>query len=372
MRVTAPRMGNLPLILEDLARRFDLDYVEPPVFSEETVRIGASLAPEFACLPLKAVVGTFVQALEAGADTLLMGGGSGPCRFGYYAEIQRRILEKEGYRFRLIVLDPPSTSLKVAYSGLRTVVPPDVAGFGRLVRELRLALKKVAVFDEIEKWALALKGREAQPGSVSRAAGEAEAMVGAAFSRKEIKAARAEVQRLFEGIPLDPDRRCLRIGLVGEIFVVLEPYFNFDIANWLGRQGVVVERSVHIADTVYPGGKNPVFGYSERQVERAAAPYLTHEVGGDGLLSVGATAIFARRGFDAVIHFLPFTCMPEVIAKSVLTRASEELGIPVLSLTIDEQTGRAGMETRLEALLDLALSNMRARGKAAAGLPVAT
>ncbi len=372
MRVSTPRMGNLSLIVEDLARRFDIDYIEPPVFSEETVRIGASLAPEFACLPLKAAVGTFVQALEAGADTLLTGGGSGPCRFGYYAELQRRILEKEGYQFNLIVLDPPSTSLKSAYAGLRSIVGPEVVGIGTLARELKRVLAKVIVFDEIEKWVLSLKGREAEQGSVDRAAEEAYQWTSAAFTGKEIRQARREVQRLFEEVPLDDDRQHMRFGLVGEIFVVLETYFNFDIGNWLGKRGVVVERSVHIADTVYPGGRNPVFGYSERQVARAANPYLTHEVGGDGLLSVGATAIFARRGFDAVVHFLPFTCMPEVIAKSVLFRVSEEMGIPVLSLTIDEQTGRAGIETRMEALLDLARSRRRRTGREVAGLQVAT
>jgi predicted nucleotide-binding protein (sugar kinase/HSP70/actin superfamily) len=92
-------------------------------------------------------------------------------------------------------------------------------------------------------------------------------------------------------------------------------------------------------------------------VARMAKPYLSHEVGGDGLLTVGSSVIFARRGFDAVVHFLPFTCMPEVIAKGVLGRVSQELEMPVLSLSIDEQTGKAGVETRLEALLDLAWSN---------------
>ena len=38
---------------------------------------------------------------------------------------------------------------------------------------------------------------------------------------------------------------------------------------------------------------------------------------------------------------------------------SSELDIPVLSLSIDEQTGRAGVQTRLEALLDLAWSRKR-------------
>lgn len=367
MRIATPRMGNLPLIVSDLARRFDLDYVETPVFSEEAMRIGAALAPEFACLPLKAVVGNFVQALEAGADTLLMGGGSGPCRFGYYADIQKRILEREGYRFRIVVLDPPSTSYREFYRGLRGVLPPERVSSCAMFRELACALRKVVVFDEIEKWALASRGLELERGSVDRAVLDAQSLLSSALRRKEIELARREVQRIFSSVPLDKDRSHMMIGLVGEIFVVLEPYFNFHIDRWLGNRGVVVERSVHIADTVYPGGRNPVFGYSKREVARAAHPYLCHEVGGDGQLSVGATAIFARRGFDAVVHFLPFTCMPEVIAKTILARVSEEMGIPVLSLTIDEQTGRAGVETRLEALVDLARGNRRKRTGACRG-----
>ena len=84
MKIAVPRMGNLPLIIRDIAHRFGLEYIETPPFSERTVEIGAALAPEFACFPLKAVLGSFVQVLEAGADTLVMGGGHGPCRFGSY------------------------------------------------------------------------------------------------------------------------------------------------------------------------------------------------------------------------------------------------------------------------------------------------
>jgi predicted nucleotide-binding protein (sugar kinase/HSP70/actin superfamily) len=65
-----------------------------------------------------------------------------------------------------------------------------------------------------------------------------------------------------------------------------------------------------------------------------------------------------------VLHFFPFTCLPEIIAKMVFTRVSGELDVPILSISIDEQTGRAGMQTRLEALIDLAWSKHRSRGQA--------
>ena len=121
------------------------------------------------------------------------------------------------------------------------------------------------------------------------------------------------------------------------------------------------ERATSISDRIYPRGQHPVFGYDEDAVAAAARPFLNQKIGGDGLLSVGATVIYARRGFDAVVHLLPFTCMPEVIAKGILGRVSSESGLPVLSLSIDEQTGRAGVETRLEAMMDLAWSNRRAK-----------
>ncbi len=60
----------------------------------------------------------------------------------------------------------------------------------------------------------------------------------------------------------------------------------------------------------------------------------------------------------------PFECVPEVVAHNVLRRLQGE--IPILSLTFDEQTARAGLVTRLEAFADML--HMRAgRGQGAGG-----
>jgi predicted nucleotide-binding protein (sugar kinase/HSP70/actin superfamily) len=45
--------------------------------------------------------------------------------------------------------------------------------------------------------------------------------------------------------------------------------------------------------------------------------------------------------------------MPEIVAQSILPRVSEEEGMPIMSLTIDEHTADAGLDTRLEAFCDL-------------------
>ncbi len=49
----------------------------------------------------------------------------------------------------------------------------------------------------------------------------------------------------------------------------------------------------------------------------------------------------------------PIERMPEIIAQNIIVRLSEDLDIPVLTYIVSEQTGEAGMETRLESFVDL-------------------
>ena len=94
----------------------------------------------------------------------------------------------------------------------------------------------------------------------------------------------------------------------------------------------------------------------EARIARAARPYLEH-IHGE---TVGQTVMAAREAFDGVIHLTPFTCTPEVVNQNVLNRLHKDVDIPVLTLVLDEQTGQAGVKTRIEAFVDL-LARRRAR-----------
>ena len=76
------------------------------------------------------------------------------------------------------------------------------------------------------------------------------------------------------------------------------------------------------------------------------------DVGGHGQESVGEAVRAGMCGMDGAVHLFPFTCMPEIIAQSILVKVSDDLDIPVLSMMISEQTGVAGLRTRLEAFCD--------------------
>jgi predicted nucleotide-binding protein (sugar kinase/HSP70/actin superfamily) len=359
VKVAFPQMGLLEPMLIDLLARLDVEAKPPPQTSPKTLDLGVKFGPEFACLPLKITIGNFMEALDAGADTLVMAGGKGPCRFGYYCETQRRILIEAGYKdFEFVIVEPPAYKPWEFLGAFKKIAPTKS---GRQIWDaLKLTFLKGQAVDMIEKRSLELRCLEAERGAVSAAKKRALAAIQPAWTKTEIDSARAEALEIMGSVPLEA-RDVLKVGIVGEFYMVLEPYVNFDIEEYLGQSGCYLERAVYLSDWMGPSGKNPVMGHSDGEIADLAEDYLSHFVGGEGQATVGHAVMFARAGFDGIVHLMPFTCMPETIAKAIFPRVQREEDIPILSFVIDEQTGKAGVVTRLEAFLDLLQSRHERR-----------
>ncbi|MDP7470553.1 MAG: CoA protein activase, partial [Dehalococcoidia bacterium] len=95
---------------------------------------------------------------------------------------------------------------------------------------------------------------------------------------------------------------------------------------------------------------NPFAKDYQVEIHEAARPYLSRDVGGDGWESVGEK-VFHSNHWDGMVHLAPFTCLPEIVAQNIFPATPG--GLPVLTILCDEQTGKPGMVTRLEAFVDL-------------------
>lgn len=359
MLITYPHMGNLAIVLKTLFTGLGRAVVSPPPISKRTLELGARYSPETVCLPFKVTLGNFIEALEMGADTIVTCGGVGPCRLGYYAEVQKGILERLGYRFEMIAVEPDIADV---WRNLNKVVQGK--SWREVVRAFQFAGGKMHCLDAIERSILTLRPREKTPGS-------ADAIWRQAVQKVDEAENLAEVQEICR-FTLAQTEECakrqspvvLRIGLVGEIYVTLEPFINLDLARQLGTMGAEVHKSMYLSD--YVRGhllRKKEYVRMNENLAFLAKPYLGHYVGGHGLKSIGHTVQMGRTGFDGIVQAYPFTCMPEVIAKNILPRVSADAGIPVMSLAYDEQSGEAGIMTRLEAFIDL----LKSRKAKAAG-----
>lgn len=354
MKITFPHMGNIYIPLKSFFESLEVEVVVPPPCSKKTIELGLKYSPEFACLPLKINVGNFIEALENGADTIIMAGGVGPCRFGYYAEVQREILKDLGYEFNMVVLEPPRGHFLELFHKLLTITNKRKHTYMDIIEAGKLAWEKAMLLDELDVLACKARPREALTGQTDKCYRIAIEMIDRTKEISGIKQLRQEIKIMFDDIKTRVESNPPRIGIIGEIYTVLEPYANLHIEKQLGEIGAEAYRSIYITDwlrhNLLPSSLKP---REYKMLLEMSKPYINCFIGGHGQETVAQVARLAREGFNGVIQLLPFTCMPEIVAKSVLPSASKKYSIPVMTLVLDEHAAEAGFRTRLEAFVDM-------------------
>lgn len=78
----------------------DADFVTLPKPTKRTIELGSRHSSDMVCAPFKHILGDYIEALELGADVLVQ--FAGPCRLGYYGELQQSILRDMGYEFDML------------------------------------------------------------------------------------------------------------------------------------------------------------------------------------------------------------------------------------------------------------------------------
>ncbi|HQD41824.1 MAG: CoA protein activase [Clostridiales bacterium] len=358
MRVTFPHMGSSPIAFKMLIEKLGHEPVMPLRPSENTLSLGSHYAPEFACIPFKILLGTYLEALERGAEMIITSGGMGPCRAGYYGVLHEKILRDLGFDVEFVVLEPPQKKTMDFLRKLRRITRGK--SLSVVWDALSTCWQKLRVLDYIDELSYEIRPRELEKNETTRVLEECYQIIDSAWTREEIRESRVECEKRLRAIRTDKTKNPLKVGIIGEIYVVLEPAANFDIQRMLGDMGVLARRSIYLADWT----KNNTFFKGEDHIKKAAKPYLAELVGGHGTLSVGNTVLYSREGYDGVIQLAPFACIPEIVSKSILGKVARDLDIPVLTLFIDEQTGKAGIKTRLEAFVDLMHSRRKIRREA--------
>ncbi len=350
MKITYPRMGYMGSPVRHMLESLAIEAAEAPPITKRTVELGALHSPEGVCLPYKINMGNFLEGLERGADTIVTMCGAGKCRFGFFGEVQRTALA-HGREVTFWSLDTERL-LADLYRFLRRAAPG--AGFLALTRSISLTVKKLRAIDSLSEARNYYGPRSATPERIIDLYeyGVGEIALGGSFA--EVDYSRNLIVDVMGSLCRADAPRPPRVALVGEFYVLLEPYANRWIENALIRQGVEVKRFVHTGGWVYAKTLLQAFGLynEEREYLAQARPYFSGHVGGDGLKSVGTSLWCARQGYDGIIHAFPFGCMPEIVAQYALRNVAADYGLPLLTLSVDEHASDVGMTTRIEAFVD--------------------
>ena len=288
-----PRIGKYTPVFCNLLEGLGLKVLPPPPITEQTVKLGVRYSADMMCYPFKITLGNFIEAIEAGANSLIMFDSRGRCRLRHYWVLHDLTLRRLGYKFQLYHVN--------------------FANILRLIKSFNPRLSYVAIL-------------------------------------KKLHGGWAELKRV-EGPWPELERGKVNIGIVGEIFTCLEPAINLDIEKRLKELGANVFNTVRISDFVRACLR--LDSSEKRDYKRKAKIYLNGKLGGHGFENIYNTMYLADRGIDGIIHLLPLSCMPETTVEPILDKICLEHNIPLLRLPIDETRSEMNFETRLETFVDL-------------------
>lgn len=275
-KISIPRIGDYSQVIgEQLAEVLKkekinhIEFISAPLTTKKTVLRGWQLMDENMCLPAKITLGNMLDAIEEqGVDGIVMWDSCGDCRYKVYHILHQNILKRLGYKTRMY-----------RFRG-------------------KQAIKDLQAIDKAITKKVALK------------------MLWQGLWRiwKEDKPL---LEKQAE-IPQDQPK----IGIVGEIYTILDPNANLRLLEKLKKQGAFLHNSLPLSEFCFKklwhkpfwrrlGFKRPDINYRVlEQAKKEAENYFPqYTVGGHGKESVINTIYYAKMGFDGVIHVQPFPCV---------------------------------------------------------------
>lgn len=353
LKIAFPHMGTVYVAWAAGLRKFGLEPLVPPYTNRKTLSLGTKYSPESICLPYKLILGNFIEALENGADYVVMISSPGICRLGEYGKSLKMALCDLGYEANYLELNlydgfAGMWRFLVELTGIRNPL--------KIIKAINMSMRVFFTLDKLEKLLTFYRAREITSGTAERAFKSGVELFNSVNNMKELKIAEKKAVELIRKVPIDRTKEVLYVDLTGEIFLVLDSFANQNIERELGKMGVQIRRSLTVSGFVKDAIIPKIFKKGETHLERAfrfAKPYLLRDIGGDALESVSDVVFADKNKKDGIIHISPFTCMPEIMSQNLFPTVREDCKIPILTLIMDEQSGKAGYLTRLEAFVDL-------------------
>ena len=294
--VAIPWMGKEYIeLLGETLRNLGLSVQLPPATTDKTIQIGVRNTAEMVCFPLKPTLGNFVEALDNGANTLLMFDSQGQCRLRHYWKIQEFALREMGYDFEMY---------NVNYGNILAVLRKlSGASYTKIIRELVRYYGRVKEVDKAkEKW------------SEDRA----------------------------------------NIGIIGEIFTCCDERINYGIESKIDKLGAKPVNTVTLSSYIRESFLQKIhFPVKRKRYNIEAERYFNGGLGGHGKENVSHLLELVDNNIGGVIHLLPMSCMPETSIEPFVTAICRESNTPLLRIPIDENTAEANLETRLETFIEL-------------------
>jgi predicted nucleotide-binding protein (sugar kinase/HSP70/actin superfamily) len=343
-KVSFPQMGdyNVP-VYYFLSHILSCEIMMPPAISNKTVELGNKYSPSFVCMPFKYTLGTFIECLDKQVDTFIQLGGG--CRYGYYSELQEQILKDFHPITYINLVSEGHTDMKKIIQDFKKID----SKFSVLKSSyyVFITCKMVKYMDKIDHFIRKNIGFEKEKNAFLDVK---EQMLHSFQSTKgyiHLFFTYLKYKRKFKKIPILKPKKNLKVGIIGELYTIMEPFANYDLEYSLAKYNIEIKRFTNATYLLFKKKKQV------KKYLKKVSIYAKNRLGADALDNVGRMLYLCQENYDGVIHIKSSFCTPEIGVMPILRRISNDYHMPILFFSFDTNTSKVGIETRLEAFYDM-------------------
>lgn len=343
--ISFPHLGDYYIPIKFLLTHLtDHKVVESPPITKRTIELGTKHSPDFVCVPFKYNLGNFIETLENGANVLIQAGGG--CRYGYYPEVQEKILKDLGYDFELLTLgENGKISLKLIYKTFKKLNPQ--IGIFKPCYYGILTILMIRFMDNIDQIIRKNIGFETEKGSFVKLKKEMLEKFANCKGFISLTKLYHNYKKEFMTLPINKPKNCLKVGIIGELYTSMEPFSSYFLESELASMNIEIKRFTNVSYLLYEKR------LKEKKLLKYIKKYCKYTLGADGMDNVYRAKYLIDSGFDGLIHIKPFGCTPEIGAIPIIRKVCEEGKMPIIYFSFDSQTSEVGIKTRLEAFYDM-------------------
>ena len=321
----------------------DCDILVGPSITNKTMELGSKYSPDFVCTPFKYTLGNFIESLDLGANIIIQYGGG--CRYGYYYKLQEKILYDLGYKFKMInFVTAGKTDLNMIINYLKDIDPKfnKFKGFYYLL----ITKNMVKYMDIIDDYIRKNIGFEEVTGSFIKIRNEMLDSFSHVQGYLDLGRVYKKYLKKIHNNKINKPIKPLRVGIIGELYSVMEPFANYNIEYELAKRGVEVTRFTNATYLLFKK-KKCVKKYLK------ILKNVKYKLGADAVDNIYFTKWFCDNKFDGIIHIKSAFCTPEILSMGIINKICKENDVPIIFFSFDSNTSEVGIKTRLEAFYDM-------------------